>query len=543
MSTAFVLWCGRHLLHTRYQERLLRSVLGATVGNLRTSGRLVEPGAPALAAHARLGELIIAITSANQSAFSRYNPVPFHVRAIGADRFAMQFGDTPHKIVPVQHWPPLDAVRFCRHLVSAVREDTEFAVDLTPANTVVICSQRDIVNGWLQLGFSVIDAELRDHEKVPHIVLRDIVAAHNIWRELALNPDLHPLTRQLFSENPAVPTRIERLWKDPILKANDSLTENRNYSVYNLAMSNDSILQLKWNDIAAHVVDGLIVDEGCADGSLLVLAAAAFPDADFIGIDLAREMLTRCHARLAAGHFGEAFVHFHQRNLVDAIFRDNSVSTTICNSTAHELYSYCDGLATLDRYLGLKFKQLRIGGRLLIRDVIGPSNKHATRTVRLCATDGANDVEQMLANKQDRAEAKLRALSTAARFRIFIADFVAVQHAGESAPELVEAESGGGGEAVWRMSARLASEFRAHVDYVESWASEVQEQFAFFSFEDWTDLLERHGFAVVRPASHAYCSEWLAKNRFAGRVSIDGDADGDRMPTNVVLVAEKANER
>jgi hypothetical protein len=311
--------------------------------------------------------------------------------------------------------------------------------------------------------------------------------------------------------------------------------------VYNLAMSNDSILQLKWRDIAQHVVDGLIVDEGCADGSLLVLAAAAFPDADFIGIDLAREMLTRCHARLAAGHFGEAFVHFHQRNLVDAIFRDNSVSTTICNSTAHELFSYCDGLATLDHYLGLKFKQLRIGGRLLIRDVIGPSNKHATRTMRLCTTDGANEVEQMLANKQDRAEAKLRALSAAARFRIFLADFVAVQHAAESAPELVDG-GGGGDEVVWRVSARLASEFRAHIDYVESWASEVQEQFAFFSFEDWTALLERHGFTVVRPASHAYCSEWLAKNRFAHRVTIDDDTD-DPMPTNVVLVAEKSSER
>jgi hypothetical protein len=255
---------------------------------------------------------------------------------------------------------------------------------------------------------------------------------------------------------------------------------------------------------------------------------------------LAREMLTRCHARLAAGQYGEAFVHFHQRNLVEAIFRDNSVSTTICNSTAHELFSYCDGVATLDQYLGLKFKQLRVGGRLLIRDVVGPSNKHATRTVRLCASDGANDVDALLADKADRAESKLRRLSTAARFRVFVSDFVAVAHAAESAPALVAASES---EAVWRMSARLASEFRAHVDYLESWASEVQEQFAFFSFDDWTALLERHGFAVVRPASRAYCSEWLAKNRFANRVTIEGDgaeASGeDAMPTNVVLVAEK----
>jgi hypothetical protein len=533
----FVLWCGRHLLHTRYQERLLRSVLGTTVQSLRLAHRLVEPPAgAAIDGKTRLGELIIAITSANQAAFSRYNPVPFHVRAIGADRFANQFADAPHKIVAVQHWPPLDAARFCRHLLSAVREDSESAVELLPANTVVICSQPDVIAGWLDLGFAVVDAELRDHEKTPHLVLRDIVAHHNIWRELATNADLHPLTRQLFSEYPAVPTRIERLWKDPILNSNDSLTDNRDYQVYNNAMANDAIIKLKWHDIADHIVDGLIVDEGCADGSLLVLAAAAFPDADFIGIDLAREMLTRCHARLAAGQYGEAFVHFHQRNLIDAIFRDNSVSTTICNSTAHELFSYCDGVATLDRYLGLKFKQLRIGGRLLIRDVIGPNDKHATRIVRLRASDGANDVDELLANKSDRAAAKLQRLSTAARFRIFLSDFVAVQHAAESAPEQVSADES---EAVWRMSARLASEFRAHVDYLESWKSEVQEQFAFFSFADWTALLERHGFTVVRPASRAYCSEWLAKNRFANRVTIEGESSDDPMPTNVVLVAEK----
>ena len=83
---AVLLFPGRHLLTTRFQEQYLADLL-------RTNN---------------FTEVVFAITSANQ-ANSRYNPLPLEVRAVGVDRFARDIcglAGVRWRIVPVPHYGP-----------------------------------------------------------------------------------------------------------------------------------------------------------------------------------------------------------------------------------------------------------------------------------------------------------------------------------------------------------------------------------------------------------------------------------------------------
>ena len=67
-------------------------------------------------------------------------------------------------------------------------------------------------------------------------------------------------------------------------------------------------------------------------------------------------------SRQRPGEFGGDYVHFFHRNLLDRIFEPDSIDTTICNSTLHELWSYAAQEKTVRAYLAEKFRQLRAGG-------------------------------------------------------------------------------------------------------------------------------------------------------------------------------------
>jgi SAM-dependent methyltransferase len=140
----------------------------------------------------------------------------------------------------------------------------------------------------------------------------------------------------------------------------------------------NEIIRLKYLDIRNGIRSGRIVDEGCADGALLAEISRDFPDSDLFGIDLSAEFASRFHERQRAGEFGGAYVHFFHRNLLDRIFEPESIDTTICNSTLHELWSYAEQEKTVRAYLAEKFRQLRPGGRLIIRDVGGHGERESS---------------------------------------------------------------------------------------------------------------------------------------------------------------------
>src|SRR5215470_1272550 len=105
-----ILFHGRHLLHTTFQERALAALAQRlTAGSSRV-------------------EVVFAVTSANH-ANSRFNPVPFHYRSIGIDLFAravLEPLDVDWHIIPIPHMAPTE--RFGERIISHAKAASEGAL-------------------------------------------------------------------------------------------------------------------------------------------------------------------------------------------------------------------------------------------------------------------------------------------------------------------------------------------------------------------------------------------------------------------------------
>jgi trans-aconitate methyltransferase len=558
-----LLFPGRHLLNTAFQERYLRGLLQMPLDRLQ----FLDGRAPAAADP--LDQIVFAVTSCNQQN-SRYNPIPFHARAVGVDRFArpleMTFG-IRYRIIGIPHYPPTP--RFARHVLREIEEQTEGALCLAPDNCVVLCAAPALIAMYQALGFAILPGELTtpgeltapgglaapdNRVETPIELLKKVVAVGEGW---ATNPELRqklsPATFDLWQDFPDVPRRILRLWRDPLLTDNGDLTESRDYAAYAYGMGNREIIELKYRDVKEAIVPGKIVDEGCADGALLALIARDFPDSDLIGIEITGEFIARCRERQRAGDFGGSFVFFHQRNITQPIFEANSVDCTLCNATLHELWSYGDRAETLHAYFGMKYEQTAANGRLIIRDVTGPEDKEREVYLWLNDADGANEAFFAEFDDPKLLQAHLAGLSTYGRFRRFARDFLAdMRRKGlrEADTAVQFREEIVGGVRYVALSLRQAAEFISKKDYTDNWASEMNEEFAFWGFSDWKKALSQAGFTVVEnpnlPASgsRAYTNPWIVTNRYEGKVALLAMVDGRLRPldypeTNVVLVGEK----
>jgi len=546
-----LLFPGRHLANTRYQEGLLLQVLDAPLAELPFEGEAPEGE--------RIGRVIFAVTSANQS-HSRYNPVPFHARAVGVDRFARSLREAlgvECRIVGIPHYRPSD--RFAHNLVTEIEDSSEGLLRLSPENTVVLCSTPELMAQFRLLGFPLLPAEEAEETTPlrPLDLIKRLAELGEDWQgDGLIRRHLSPATYSLWTDYPELPTRIVRLYRDPLLNDEGSLTETRDYQTYAWGMSNPAIIELKYKDIAMAITEGRIVDEGCADGALLIPIARDHPDADLIGIDIAAEFLALCAERQRRGDFADSYVHFHQRNLLDESFEPGSIDVTICNSTTHELWSYGEGAKTLRGYLRHKHRQSARGGRLIVRDVVGPRDGEREVWLWCNSEDGSN--EEPLKDFAEEAAFReyLVGLSTAARFLRFCQDFLAE----ERSPELAEVwpglkpvefrEEERDGRSYVVLSLRNAAEFISRKDYTDNWHSEMHEQFCFWDFEAWKRELPAAGWTVIETpsepeaGSRVYLNPWIVENRYLGKVELFSEHGGALVPepyppTNVVMVAER----
>jgi SAM-dependent methyltransferase len=539
MST--LLFPGRHLLNTRFQAEYLREILGCLPVEIASLARgRVMPETP-------LRRVVFAITSSNQEN-SRYNPVPFHIRAIGVDRFAREVQANvafTYRIFGIPHYG--HTAHFAAFTLKEVAGQSENEERLTPENTVVLCSTPEVIALYRELGFSVATAELSrtPTPATPVDLVRAMADGGRSWDE---NPlvlrELSAATQSLLRDFPDGPRRMARIYRDPLTNQDGSLTEKRNYNTYARGMN--EILRLKYLDIREALRPGRIVDEGCADGGLLAEISQDFPDSDLFGIDLSAEFAARFQERKRSGDFGEVYTCFYLRNLLDPIFEPESVDTTICNSTLHELWSYAEQEKTVRAYLAMKFAQLRPGGRLIIRDVVGPEHGDLPVLLQAASDDGEELPSEGVVGRRDAAS--LKALSTQSRFLLFAHDFLrdlrAKGRRGAETELAFERATGG-----FRMTLRAAAEFLSKKDYADNWLSEMNEEFCFWSFSQWRTVLAEVGFRVLdaSPAfpagSRVYTNPWIVEHRYRGHVSLAcpdaPDVKLDYPPTNMVLVAEK----
>jgi SAM-dependent methyltransferase len=552
MAMVTLLLPGRHVLNTRFQEQDLFRLLRMPLERLRIVGKPEGMAAP-------VERLVFAVTSANQSN-SRYNPVPLEVRSIGVDRFARRLKEAlgvSYRIVPIPHFGPTG--RFAEFVLKELEEATEGDLRLMPGETLIYSSTPTVIGQFRELEFGVLTGELGKWPvaaggapefiaPTPAEVLKQVVAAGEGWgSDPVVREHLHAATLSVWQDFPDVVRRILRLHRDPLLTDAGSLTEMRNYSTYAQGMGNRAILEVKYQDIRDAIVPGKIVDEGCADGALLLPIARDFPDSDLIGIEITGEFMARCRERQRAQEYGGTYVHFHQRNITEPIFEANSVDTVICNSTTHELWSYGEQAKTLRAYLREKRRQLRPGGRIVIRDVCGPEQKEEEVLLWCNESDGGS------AGEWTGKAAELARLSTAERFGLFAKGFLEeLRVHGRRAAEtkLAYRTETREGRRLFVLPLAGAMEFMSRKDYVDNWASELNEEFTFWSFSQWKRELAEAGFRVLEnpndpgKLSRAYCNPWMVENRFKGKTELFRMAGDVLEPmaypvTNMVLVGEK----
>ncbi|MCA1663042.1 MAG: methyltransferase domain-containing protein [Myxococcales bacterium] len=192
----------------------------------------------------------------------------------------------------------------------------------------------------------------------------------------------------------------------------------------------------------------------------------------------------------------------------DQQLADGSADTVIFSSIMHEVYSYSGyDRAGVDRALVSAARELRRGGRLLIRDGIRPN----ARDVLLDLMDA----------------------STAAQLERFAREF---KHGQGAAFTLAATRAGG--VATVRLGTDAGNELLCKKDYLESWDIEVHEEYAVFTVDEWRAVLARNFFSVRTIMT--YVNEWIRQNRYQGHVNVTELNGTSFWPaTNAVIIGER----
>ena len=150
--------------------------------------------------------------------------------------------------------------------------------------------------------------------------------------------------------------------KDIFAQAN----ENRDYSIY--ARSMDAALISKARSIFPYFGEvpenGVIVDAGSGTGALAELAAEEFRGARVYGLDFSHELMER-----AAD--SRALMNIVYGDAAEQNFPDNSVDIKYYSTSGHEIESF-GGKGKMTDAVAATFKELKPGGRIVIRDIAKP---------------------------------------------------------------------------------------------------------------------------------------------------------------------------
>lgn len=497
----FILFPGRHHLVTAFQIRHLHQLL----------------------AHHPRAQVVWAITSADHAGTLR-NPISGS-RRLGLVEAVTAVEELPSLTFRIGNRSPKPD--FAHYVIENIRTQTGGRVAMTPCNTLVACSTPAVIANYEQLGYRIDSVELGTAESRPWDVVEAIIQAGPDWKaDSGIVAVMHPVAGDHYVRY-GLAEQIQHIHADPLIDSDDGdITQTRDYTTYRAAFEDNA--HRKVSEFAHAVRPGRIVDVGCATGQTIQLLTRRpeLFESDFYGVEVARPLYEICRQRQSNGEFGDANVFFHQRNiLTTTLFEPDSVDTVITMALTHEVWSYL-GPDALAEFIQRTHAMLRPGGVWINYDVVGPDDGHEEVLVRFNPSDGAP--------AGDLAE-----LSSAARFERFARDFRATQR-----QRITYATVTLDGVDYVRLTRAALYEYLAKKDYTDSWLSEANEEFCFYSPADWERVLEDAGFACTAD-TRPIRNPWLIENRFSPAAEVfTAAADGTLMPdewswTNVLLVAEK----
>jgi SAM-dependent methyltransferase len=443
-------------------------------------------------------EVVWAVTSANH-ANTRRNPVPANRREVAIELFSLREG-LRSLVVPVLDVASTD--RFAEITLKAVTAATGESLVLTPANCVVATSTPSVIAMYEELGFLIAPIELNYPDKPLRAweVLMLLASGDASWRQHA-----HPSTQDVFDRY-GLAEQVRMVMSDPLVSAEGSLTETRNYSMY--AASFEAAAERKWVQARPFIRPGRIVDVGCATGAMLELAAKTpeLAESDLYGIEVTRHLYEECVHKKTQGVFANPNTFFYQRNiLAGPVFASGSIDTTLTFALTHEIFSYGGGNEALQRFVATIFSHTAPGGVWINSDVCGPDSPD--RIVRLVFHKPGLNVEPrdltLLPSEQVRPY--LETLTPGGRFQQFAQDF----RRNAQAPFRFTVLD----DRTVELAFGSAMEFLSKYTYTENWLSETHEQFCGLSWSDWARLVSGAGFRID-DRSGPWRNEWLVDNVF-----------------------------
>jgi SAM-dependent methyltransferase len=262
---------------------------------------------------------------------------------------------------------------------------------------------------------------------------------------------------------------------------------------------------------------------GTGSGSGSAALASLYPALGVLAVDVNPTMVA-----LARESYPRENLGFVCADIATHCFRPATLDGIFDSSVLHHVttFSGYDHDAA-ERCLAVQAAELRDHGTLIVRDFLDPGPGDVL--LDLCATDGeAGDDPASCSTAAlfERFAREFRKLSAAPGFSF---DTVAPD------PEAPRRE----GFRRYRVAHKLAVEFVLRKDYRRDWASEVLEEYTYFSQERFEATFARLGLRLL--TSTPLRNPWIVRHRFRDRFEMR-DGEGRRLeypPTNYVIVGEK----
>ncbi|MBR6478593.1 MAG: methyltransferase [Lachnospiraceae bacterium] len=271
-----------------------------------------------------------------------------------------------------------------------------------------------------------------------------------------------------------------------------------------LAIMNDSEESTK-NTIIDYVTGGVIVDVGSGGGVLLDLLEERYPDKQIIGTDIADNVLQVLEKKKKEE--GHAWT-VHRHNFAENPFAEQ-VDTVIFSSILHEIFSYTvteNGrfeIASVKAALQNAYASLKPGGRIVIRDGVKSPMDGSIMEIRFKDPAGLDF------------------------FKNFVRDYQGLKDIEDKKIEIFEEENR------VRACVNYAREFLYTYTWgPSSYAHEVQEQFGYFTIDEFREFFEGLGAKLLR------CDAFLEPG-YVTHLSPKVELSAKFPDSNCIVVVEK----
>ncbi len=287
----------------------------------------------------------------------------------------------------------------------------------------------------------------------------------------------------------------------------------------------DASMQQKIALTTAHFPPrGKIADMGSGSGSGTFDLARLYEDLELVGIDINPTTVEYCNSKFQADN-----LRFIVGDIANKVLENDSLEGILNSSVLHHVTTFNGyDIKQVSKTLSNQTNQLKQGGVLIIRDFVIPDNAGNIVYLDLPTNDGNETGE-------------ISELSTATLFEVFARDFRCSLNMTKSV-SYKKLESSMENFARFQTTLRYAAEFVLRKDYRKDWATELIEEYTYYSQADFENAFRKENLRIV--VSMPLWNPWIVENRFVNKFYLSDLQENSITfpPTNFLIVGEKVSK-